>query len=94
MSPIGLAHPWILNRYLVPVLPWLLLGVAYALAEGGWPAREGAGAAEGAHEGKTPEGGAEQPAGPAEEGGEAGLDRQARDAANRDGGRLQDACRG
>jgi uncharacterized membrane protein len=40
LSPIGLAHPWVLNRYLVPVLPWLLVGIAYALAEGGWPAWE------------------------------------------------------
>jgi hypothetical protein len=39
LSPVGLAHPWVLDRYLLPVLPVLLLGIAYALAEGGWPSR-------------------------------------------------------
>jgi hypothetical protein len=39
LSPVGLAHPWVLDRYLLPVLPCLLLGIAYGLAEGGWPAR-------------------------------------------------------
>jgi hypothetical protein len=39
LSPLGLAHPWVLDRYLLPALPCALLGIAYAFAEGGWPQR-------------------------------------------------------
>ncbi|HEX7180295.1 MAG TPA: hypothetical protein VF756_00525 [Thermoanaerobaculia bacterium] len=31
LSPFGLGHPLVLNRYLLPVLPFILLWVAYAL---------------------------------------------------------------
>lgn len=50
LSPLGLAHPWILDRYLLPALPCALLGIAYAFAEGGWPRHSRVASAPGAGE--------------------------------------------
>jgi hypothetical protein len=44
LSPMGMGNPLVLNRYLLPVLPFLLLWVAQALGQP-WPSRPEAGCA-------------------------------------------------
>jgi hypothetical protein len=43
LSPEMLGHPLVFDRYLLPVLPWLLLGVAVGFAAPAWPGQRRAG---------------------------------------------------